>query len=584
MRPDWRHSETVRPSDKRRGAILVLSAVLMVVLLGFVAMTVDVGFIQLTRTQLQAAADASALSGAMELSAVETPAIVRQNARNAAVETAAMYRAGNQSSVTIDPIADITFGKLVWNSTSQSYTIQWGEDQIPYNVIKVRALRTIGANGDNRLPLFFAPAIGSRTADVGAEAIATFQPRDIMIVLDFSASMNDDSCFGAISKLGRTYIESNLQTMWTQLGSPVYGNLTFAPKYATLRGRPASGTIPHIDVTYKRTSVVVTSSLALSQVKLQFSNGSTQTFLVSGGVLTGTYSGTGSNAGKDIVTAWVKSGTNGSLSLGNNGEQFDFTLANIKTALGLTTPYPYPGGSWDEYILEVQKSYNNIKAAGYRDMYGYMTWLEYLQTRRYSASDTPDLWKTSEQPVGSMKDAVGLFMDYLVEMEAEDQVGLAIYTHTNTAGAILEHGLSRNLNQIKTTTQQRQAGHYKATTNISAGMKIARTELVQRARPRAARLMVLMTDGEANEPGGISTAKAAVIAEAQAALAEKIKILTISLGAGADTSLMQQVADITGGVHFNVPGGSSITDVQAQLEKVFREIANSRTLKLITER
>lgn len=566
----------------RRGVILVLTAVLMVVLLGFVAMTVDIGFIELTRTQLQSAADASALSGAMELSAIDDPALVRTNARNAVVQTAAMHRAGDQAAVAIDPVSDVTFGKLVWNGNSQTYTIQWGENQTPYNVIKVRTTRTTGRGGDNRLPLFFAPALGTRKADVGAEAIATFQPRDIVLVLDFSGSMNDDSCFGAIGKLGRTYIESNLQTMWTQLGSPAYGNLTVTPKYATLSGRAASGTIPHIDVTYKRTSISVTSTLNLSAVRLRFSNGVTQTLSGLTGKI-GLFQGTGGNSGLDITTAWVRSGTNGSLSSGNYGEQFDFTLANIKTALGLNSPYPYPGGSWDEYIQEVQKSNNNIKVAGYRDMYGYMTWLEYLQTRRYSATDTPDLWKTNEQPVGSMKDAVGLFTDYLVEMEAEDQVGLSVYTHTNSAGAILEHGLTRNLDQIKSTTQQRQAGHYKSTTNISAGMKIGREQLVQKARPRASRLMVVMTDGVANEPGDTATAKAAVLSEANAAAAAKIKILTISLGAGADTSLMQQVANITGGEHFNVPGGSSITAVQEQLQQVFRKIANSRTLKLISD-
>ena len=59
---------------------------------------------------------------------------------------------------------------------------------------------------------------------------------------------------------------------------------------------------------------------------------------------------------------------------------------------------------------------------------------------------------------------------------------------------------------------------------------------------------------------------------------------TISLGAGADMSLMQQVADMTGGEHFNVPVGSSIAAVEVQLEQVFRKIANSRTLKLIADR
>lgn len=572
---------SLRTND-RRGTILVLTAVLMVVLLGFVAMTVDNGFIQLTRTQLQSAADAAALSGAMELSGTLDPAVVRTNANREIVATAALHRAGEKNSVTINPTTDVTFGKLAWNPSANTYSIQWGLNETPYNVVKVKAQRTTGAGGDNRLPLFFAPAIGSTKADVSAEAIATFQPRDIMVVLDFSGSMNDDSCLGAISKLGRTAVESNLQTMWTQLGSPVYGNLTFAPKYATLKGRVASGTIPHIDVTFKRTSVAVVSTLALKSVRLQFSNGATQTFSSLSG-LTGTFAGSGGNANKDITNCWVNSGTNANLSSGNLGEKFDFTLANIKTALGLTTAYPYPGGTWDEYIQEVQKSSGGIKNAGYRDMFGYLTWLEYLQIVRYGAADTPDLWKTSEQPVGVMKDAVGEFTDYLIDMEAEDYVGLSIYTHTNSTGAILEHGLSPNLNQIKNTTQHRQAGHYKSGTNISAGMTIARNELVAKARPRSSRLMVLMTDGIPNEPGSASAATAAVISEANLAKANKVKILTISLGSGADTALMQQVADITGGVHFNVPVGSSIAAVETQLNQVFREIANSRTLKLIAD-
>jgi Flp pilus assembly protein TadG len=576
-----RHSSLPSRTDDRRGAILVLAAVLMIVLLGFVALTVDNGFIQLTRTQLQSAADAAALSGAMELSGTLDPALVRTNANREIVQTAAMYRAGERSSVVIDPAKDITFGKYVWNSSLQKYVIQWGNDATPYNVVKVQAMRTTGAGGDNRLPLFFAPAIGSQYASVGAEAIATFQPRDIVVVLDYSGSMNDDSCFGAISKLGRSYIESNLQTMWTELGSPVYGNLTFTPQYATLKGRAASETIPHIETTFKRTSVDVVSTINLTTVTLKFSNGATQTFNVSG-TKTGSYAGTGSNSGKDITNCWVKSGTNASLSSGNLGEQFDFTTANIKTALGLTMPYPYPSGSWEAYIQTVQSSSNNIKTAGYRDMYGYMTWLEYLQTQEYGYSDTPDLWKTSEQPVGSMKDAVELFINYLIDVEAQDNVGLVVFTHTNSIGAILQHGLSNNLTQIKTTANQRQAGHYVGGTNIYAGMKVAHDELTAHARPQASRLIVLLTDGQANLPTSTSVATQLVLQEAQAAKNDKIKILTIGLGADADTATLQSVADTTGGIYYGIPGGQSVDAVQAQLKDVFHQIASSRALKLIS--
>jgi hypothetical protein len=493
---------------------------------------------------------------------------VRANARTAAVDVAKLYRNGDQSSVTLDPINDITFGKVSWNTAAQTYQFTWGDAAVPHNVVKVRASRST-TNGDNRLPLIFAPVFGTQKADIKAEAIATFQPRDMVVVLDYSASMRFDSTFLRASVLGRSFIESNLQTMWTELGSPVYGNLTFAPKYATLKGVAASGSVPHVDVTYKRSSVDVVSTSTLTQVKLQFSNGSTQTLSGLSGK-TGTFTGNGN----DITSCWVKSGGNSNLSTGSLGEQFDFTAANIKTALGLTTTYPYPSGSWDEYIQVVQTAGTDMANCGYRDMYGYMTWIEYLQTNHPYYSDTPDLWKTSEQPVGAMKDAVTLFMDFLKQLQTQDQIGLAVYSHPSTDGAFLEHGLSTNLDQIKTTTRQRQAGHYMGGTNIGAGMKVA--------RQRSYRMMVVMTDGVANLPNNTTIAKQFVIDEANLAAANKIKILTISLGVLADKALMQQVADTTGGVHFNVPGGIPINDVRTQLQDVFREIAGSRPLKLIS--
>ena len=482
-----RFSELQPPQSLRRGVIMVLTAVLLVVMLGFVAFTVDIGLIQLTKTQLQAAADAGALAGAMELSGTLDAATVRTNARAAAVSVAQLYRNGDRTSVSLDPINDITFGKISWNSTTQAYQYTWGDTATPYNVIKVSARRNT-SGGDNRLPLSFAPVLGTQKASISAEAVATFQPRDIMIVLDYSASMNDDSCLGAISKLGQTYIESNLQTMWNELGSPVYGNLTFTPKYATLKGVTASGSIPHIDVTFKRSSIDVVSTSNLSQVKLQFSGSSTQTFS-SLSAKTGTFAGTGGNANKEITSCWVKSGTNGSMSSGNLGEQFDFTTTNIKTALGLNGTYPYPSGSWSDYISKVQSSSGDIKNAGYRDMYGYLTWIHYLQYNYPSASQTTDLWKTSEQPVSAMKDAVDLFIDYLTTVEAQDYVGLSVFTHTSSAGAVMEHGLSSNITQVKTTTRQRQAGHYLSGTNISAGMKVARDELNAHARLRSFKMI-----------------------------------------------------------------------------------------------
>jgi len=53
------------------------------------------------------------------------------------------------------------------------------------------------------------------------------------------------------------------------------------------------------------------------------------------------------------------------------------------------------------------------------------------------------------------------------------------------------------------------------------------------------------------------------------------------LGAGADTGMMQEVADITDGRHFNVPGGEDVQEYHDGLLGVFREIADDRPLKIV---
>ena len=119
-------------------------------------------------------------------------------------------------------------------------------------------------------------------------------------------------------------------------------------------------------------------------------------------------------------------------------------------------------------------------------------------------------------------------------------------------------------------------------TNISAGMNKARLELQNNGRIGASKLLVLMTDGMPTLPTGNPTAdKQHVINEANACSAARIPVVTISLGAEADTALMQQVADITGGAHFIIPGGQTVNQVKAQLEQVFAQVAADRPLKLV---
>jgi hypothetical protein len=356
--------------------------------------------------------------------------------------------------------------------------------------------------------------------------------------------------------------------------------MPYTPGYAAFSGVAASGSIPHVDVTWKGTSVDVTSTSNITKVRLQFSNGNTQT--INGSAKTGNFKGSSTNNGKEITAAWVLSNGNANVSSGGYGEKFDFSNTGIIKALGLSNvAYPYPAGSWSEFVDYVTGDSADITNAGYQWKFGMMLWVNYIQDYRGAYSETPDLWKTRQQPTAILKSGVNLFVDYLTSMEADDQVGLSVYSLGNSTGAKLELGLSKNLSQVKTVTQQRQAGHYDPYTNIGAGMKLARQELEANSRPRAHRLMVVMTDGMVNRPTNASTGTALVLSEADKASASKIRILTISMGIMADADLMQQVADKTGGQHYHVPGGSDFAAYQQQLLNAFREIAASRPLKLI---
>ena len=60
-----------------------------------------------------------------------------------------------------------------------------------------------------------------------------------------------------------------------------------------------------------------------------------------------------------------------------------------------------------------------------------------------------------------------------------------------------------------------------------------------------------------------------------------IPILTISLGADADEDLMNEIAERTNGIHFNIPGGQTVQQYEDDLKDVFTLIAKDRPLKLV---
>ena len=458
----------------RRGKIIVMTAFLMTMFMAMIAFGVDVGYIAVARTEIQICTDAAALAGASGLA--DGTAVAQTRAQ----EYLSKNKVAGQTLSTSN--ATIEFG--VWSDTNRTFSP--GASTTP-NGIRINTSLT-------SVPLFFGKALNKDSFNVSAQSIAVYQPRDISLVLDYSASMAYDSQFRNMSLIGKTAIETNLQQMWTQLGSPTYGTMGFTP------------------VAY------------------------------------------------------------GSTSTSNSSIRSNFGLNSVA--------YPWPDGSWDEYIDYVQTD-TYINSAGYRCKYGLMTLIHFQMAKFPTNADSPNFYLTSEQPVTALKDAVDSFLAYLTNNSTDDRVSLSLYTYSDST-AVLEHALTKNYTQIATTVRARQAGHYISGTNISAGMTKGRVDLQNNARVGVSKLMVLMTDGVVNLPtGNTTTDKQKVRDEAYLCAANKIPVVTISVGALADTALMQEVADITGGAAFVIPGGQPISAVKDQLEAVFAQVASDRPLKLV---
>mgnify|MGYP002623651252 CR=1 FL=1 len=401
-----------------------------------------------------------------------------------------------------------------------------------------------------------------------------------------SRSRNNDSELKSISALGHDAVVGNMEQIWNEMtaagamGVEIGEHLPFAADYVTFEGQSASGPIPHIKVTLQsKRKIFVESTKDLSNVVVEYTNGSKYKYDNLNVGETHTF-----NCSSNLRRCWFKSGSNDSGEGPGYGERFDFDDDSIQEALGLDgVSYPYGSGSWSSYFDYVQgNSQLNQGGYDYRYKYGGLSLVNYWLGSKPQANQTEDLWRASAQPVTALKNAVSLFMNYLESVKAEDNVGLSLYSSASE-DALLEHGLSHDFAAIIDTTTHRQAGHYNSYTNIGAGMRVGREEMIANARPKAMRMMILITDGIANRSSTGASPEQSAIDEAYLCKAAKIKVMTVSLGAGADTDLMQEIADITGGKHFNVPGGQTVAQYAEQLKAHFNTIAADRPLKLIDE-
>ena len=161
----------------RKGAVATMVAVLMVVLLGCVALAVDIGYLYVARTELQRAADAGALAGAQALGR-DSDGLFGEflflSRIYSQAESLAEANSCAGQNVAIDAQSDVAIGYIDdphnLNSSLQATAL----DQC--NAVRVTARRTSGSPLGT-INLFFGPILGVHSSGVSARATAVLDDR-----------------------------------------------------------------------------------------------------------------------------------------------------------------------------------------------------------------------------------------------------------------------------------------------------------------------------------------------------------------------------------------------------------------------
>jgi hypothetical protein len=567
--------------NQRQGIVLVLSAFLLTVLFAFVALSVDTGRIVLTETRMQNAVDAASLAASQEITAAVYAAGQGQGSANIDANSIAVEAAremagqvAEANGVFIDPAQDVQFGKRVYNPSTGEWPVQWGAS--PYNVVKVTARR----NGDDtsapdgEFPLAFGWAIGKDSVPLETSSTAFVEARDLVLVLDYSGSMNYDSLL--TSSLGSSEAHMLLDGIWDSL-------VAADPKWpATSKSKFPStgfGSINSYEGTYVSSSDTATIRNTL-----------------------------GLNA-------------NGS----DGKRKYPFPQAG-RNSDGSPKSQPSNATSdslWNGYIDYVKGS--GYLPSAYRKKYGYRTLMHYLQERpSYSGwrprSLSEDLWRTPHYPMQALKDGATLFLDFLHDLDFGDEVGLVGYAGEPSSGTggwvidtfsdgdisvnITSNPITPDYDTIDLVLQHHQAGERGGQTAMGDGIKKGADLLDNNSRYGARPTIVLMTDGVPNEapsgwnlPSGFSWAewtdydgdgdadytptgttsekryKSYAFWEATEAIKKGIIVHTVCVGGLGDRNLMEAIAFAGGGVFADVPGGSTVSEMEEQLLDAFGQIA-----------
>jgi Flp pilus assembly protein TadG len=601
---------------RRQGVVAVQVVVILMALLGCAAFAVDMGYMWNVRADLQRTADAAALASAGQLAELEEPA---EQARQAAEEYVQHNAVVNQEVALA--VGDVQLGRA--SLEEDQYVFEEVDDDEFPDAVRVRI--------DTTRNFYFAQVFGRHDKTVSASATALLVPRDIVIVADLSASHNDDSELGSYRDT-----DINLWDVWHALpgGADSVGSLYSEDDLGGLDADddqvagPGWGYMRHLqwgeeDVSDEYNPLADAGLTRLSR----YGNGADdwnsahlrsylENLTLDGGAQytdeeideildTGHHSSSSRyrrqvavalglavwNSGKD-GGAWEQMG----LPHWQGGDEDDRVDSN--ELIWIENFFNEPGDRWLDYISWATSSYTRMASANsnFSASFGPKTFTNYLLEQRWAYNQTPELAVTPHQPMQAVKDAVEILIDVVNSFENDDQLALDIYGYTARHQVTLR---SRpHLEDITTGPDglsNMQAGHFDGWTNTGGGLEYGIQTLTDEpARPAAHKMIVLLTDGQANiTPDGewphgswsdqqdiLEESRHYVLDQAQQAADLGIRIFAVSVGVYADTDLMDEVAAITNGEHLRATS-SDIAEYTEQLEDIFIRLGGKRPVELI---
>ena len=205
----------------RRGAISILGAVLILVLLGLIGLGIDTALVMTANQQLQRAADSIALAAANQLQNAQGSdwPLVRAKAIEAAALQNVIGCGANGIQLADNPTnaaggsgrTDMLLGRWGFNATTNvfEFTRSNFATGLPRpNAVQVYP-RCGDGTGNSALQLLFSPVFGATTtSDVGRSATAVLGPRDTPLIL-----VLDPAAAGALSMNGSVTMDVEAGTV-----------------------------------------------------------------------------------------------------------------------------------------------------------------------------------------------------------------------------------------------------------------------------------------------------------------------------------------------------------------------------------